>query len=1445
MIGFNRKKICTVAIYLLLIFVAKAQPGCPAVNAGNDVSLPCGVSCTTLTAKPFDAGATSSYSVSSIPYTPFSYTAGTAVLVNIDDIWGSVINLPFNFCFFDHVYNQAVFGSNGIITFDTYRAGGYNNWNITACNPVPDSSPADSFFTNSIMCPYQDIDPELGGTITYQIIGAAPCRTLVVSYYDVPLFDSDLPSSNCYGTTNATSQAVIYETTNVIEIYIQDKASCTDWNGGLAYEGIIDSSGANAFTVPGRNLTVFNATNDAYRFTPNGPSIVNVSWYQGATQIAADSVVQVCPSAPSTVYTAKAVYTPCAGGTPVTVTDNVTVTLPGTLDAGIDSFKNISCFGLTDGKIYAHVSGGNAPVTYGWSNGSTALTLNNLSAGTYTFTANDAANCLRSSSVVITQPAQLLATISNGAQIICTGNGLGALTVATTGGTIPYTYNWNNGEHGVRDSLLTSGTYIVTVTDLAACTVTANGTFTITIDSVALGAPIIKAPSCFGGNNGSIIANVTSGYTPYQYAWSTLQSGDTAINLPQGAYTVTVTDAGACTATATYNVTQPTRLFINAPVLVNIGCSNTATGSITANPTGGTPNYTYNWTEQSNSQALSGITINNLIADTYTLTVTDANGCTDSASYQITQFTPLTFNTSTVIPSCNGGSNGTSAVSITSGTPPYLFSWDGGTAITDSTISNLSAGPLDVVVTDANNCLTEATIQINQPTPVAVQFVSKTNVLCNGGSNGTITVGVSGGTPGAYTFNWSNLVTGATDTALAAGTYGVLATDVNGCTAAQTYTITQPTAISINQPNIQNIGCSGGNTGAITANVTQGTPGYTYNWVSQPAGQLYTGQTINNLGTGDYHLLVTDTHGCMDTATYTITAIPLLRFTVSATNVSCFGGNNGSAKVSITSGTPPYQFSWNNGAYGNDSNIVNLTADSLQINVTDANTCLTDTTISISQPTQIVIQLTGTRQTNVLCNGGNNGELVVTASGGTPGYTFNWSNQFIGTDNTTLTAGNYMLIVVDNNACADTATYVITQPTPVVATPIVTNAVCYAGTGSINANPSGGVPAYSFLWSNGETTQIAGNLVTGAYDCTVTDANGCRVIAIGRVNQPAQLLIRDTTYPVLCIGQKTGKIVILSTTGDTPPYAYNATQDHVNFVTATAAGVIQGLDTGIYTIQITDSFGCTAEAYAFIPNATPDGFYMPVVDSTLCYGPDYNDGAVLVLDSPAVNNVNGPFRYGIDGSALQDTGYFQNLSAGPHVVTAVNANGCVDSIPVVVPQPLPIVVAVTPDSLILPLGGSQSVMVTYLNATDPTYNWTNTSGFSCTDCPNPVVSSYAPGTYQVTVSMVNGTVTCYGSTTLYVSVLSHTKAFAPNAFSPNGDGNNDIFQIYGEDIKTVSLKVFNRWGELVYSTTNSLAGWDGTCKGVLQMPSVFTYEAVITYLDDSKENKNGTITLIR
>ena len=432
---------------LLVVCFANAQPGCPAINAGNDVSLPCSVSCTTLHASAFQTGGTDAYNVSQISYTPFSYTTGTPVLIGQDDIWSNAITIPFNFCFFGNSYNQLVIGANGLISFDITEAGNTCAWQLTTAGPLPTSA----LYTNSIMGPYHDIDPTYYGTTTYQITGSAPCRIFTVSWDHVPyygdsnsVYATDFPPPYLCGPHFATQQIVLYETTNAIEIYIQAVDDCAGWNGGLAVEGIQNSTGTTAYTVPGRNNTVWSAHNDAWRFTPSGPSIVNVSWYQGATQISTDSIVQVCPTA-STTYTAQAVYTPCSGGNQITVSDSVVVSLASNFVAAIDSSKNISCFGANNGKAYAHVSGGTPPITYGWSNGSGNPSITNLSPGTYIFTASDANNCVKKDTVIITQPGQLSVTVPNSSQTNCSGPGTGSLTANASGGSTPYHYAWNTG----------------------------------------------------------------------------------------------------------------------------------------------------------------------------------------------------------------------------------------------------------------------------------------------------------------------------------------------------------------------------------------------------------------------------------------------------------------------------------------------------------------------------------------------------------------------------------------------------------------------------------------------------------------------------------------------------------------------------------------------------------------------------------------------------------------------------------------------------------------------------------------------------------------------------------------------------------------------------------------------------------------------------------------
>lgn len=1366
-----------ITLLLTIVQAVQAQPGCPAINAGADVSLPCGTNCANLTANYFQAGSTTSYTVGSIPYAPpFPFTGGTQLFINDDDIWSDVITLPFTFCFYGNSYTQAVIGANGLISFDLAEANQYCEWSYTEPIPTP-GPPSAGIYNNSINGAYHDIDPSVfsfscfcnPADINYAVVGSAPCRTFVVNFRNVPHFSCN--------SLQTTQQIVLYETTNVVEVYIQSKPTCNTWNDGNAVIGLQNSDGSQGITPPNRNTGPWTANNEAWRFTPNGPSIVTVDWFQGATQIGTGGTINVCPAGGSTTYTARATYLPCSGGTPVVVSDNVVVTLAGSLQAAIDSSRDVTCFGGNNGAAYAYATSGNAGLAYGWNDGNTSLVRTGLAAGTYVFSATDASGCIRRDTVIITQPTQITPSVPNVSQTTCSGTGTGILYANSGGGTPPYTYNWNS-TPAQTDSVLdgvNAGSYVVTVTDSRNCTATASGTLTITAgaNNVAFSAPVITNVSCSNNNTGSITVTATGGSGTFTYSWSNQQTGATISNLPSGQYCVTANDGTGCTATACYNVSQSPPVTINQPAITNPTCNGTTDGSVTANVTGGNTPYTYNWNRPSDNQTYTGQTINGLRSDTYILTVTDGSGCTATATYTLTEASPVV---------------------------------------------------------------------INQPVLVMP--------LCNGGTTGSITA-VAGGGTGGFSYSWVKQVTnqtytGQTITTLSAGTYDLTVTDASGCTASNSFTLTEPDALVFNTPVIVNNGCVVSVGGSITANAGGGTPGYTYNWVQQSNNQAYTGQTINNLNADNYAVTVTDLNGCTATDVYTVTSVTPLLFTQAQTEVSCAGGNDGTATITVTSGTQPYGYNWNNNGPTATATIGGLQAGLTTVVINDAN-CSATASFTITEPTPV--QVNQLSQTDVLCNGGNNGAVTVGATGGTPGagtgYNFNWSTTPVQTGPTAngLTAGPVTVTVTDANNCSVTATYTIAEPTALTATTSSTNVSCFGGNnGSIAVSVSGGTLSYTYLWDDpgNQTTASVQGVPAGTYHVLVTDGNNCTINATTVVTEPADIIVNTTATAVKCVGSSDGTITVLAI-GGTPPFTYTATTDGVNYINSNDS-IFENLPIGSYTIEITDGQGCTRPAQAIVPNATLDNF-VTATDSTSCYGPDYNDGAVYVQ---TLTPQNGPYQYSIDNGTPQLSGDFYNVSAGQHTITATSYNNCVTTIPVLVLEPLPIVVDVVPDTVFLPLGQGQQVQVNYLNANGVvTYNWTAQDGLSCIDCPDPVVSPYISQDYVITVSTVNGSATCYGSATLHAEVTRPEPVYIPNAFSPNGDGNNDIFQIYGQSIKTINLKVFNRWGEMVYYSNNQFDSWDGTFKGQQQMPAVFTYTAQVTFLNNDKSELKGTVTLIR
>lgn len=356
-------------------------PADPSVYAGEDVILDCGEECTELTAEYIWTGETTSYEVSEIPYAPpFPFTGGTPVSVNIDDRWSSAINLPFDFCFYGQVYTQMIIGSNGVVSFELNRTGTNTQTPGGRCEwDFDESIPDTKLFWSTIFGPYMDINPApaASGQINWAVFGEAPLRTMVVSFPNIVYFGS--ACSNLF----LTSQIVMYEATNVIEVYVEKRPDGCSWNDGNAVIGIQNQDGTMGETPPGRNTGDWAAYEEAWRFTPNGNSNVIFSWLdENGEVISHDTTITVCPTEPVTTYTAQAVYTNCNGDI-ITQTDDVTVTLGA--DFTVDLGEDQMLCDVESYEITAELDGADPQdATFLWNTGETTQSITVTETGTYT-----------------------------------------------------------------------------------------------------------------------------------------------------------------------------------------------------------------------------------------------------------------------------------------------------------------------------------------------------------------------------------------------------------------------------------------------------------------------------------------------------------------------------------------------------------------------------------------------------------------------------------------------------------------------------------------------------------------------------------------------------------------------------------------------------------------------------------------------------------------------------------------------------------------------------------------------------------------------------------------------------------------------------------------------------------------------------------------------------
>ena len=822
---------------------------------------------------------------------------------------------------------------------------------------------------------------------------------------------------------------------------------------------------------------------------------------------------------------------------------------------------NINCNGSKTGVALISASGGVQPYSYLWNNGSTTDLIVNQYAGTYTGTVTDDKGCTRSCSYTITQPAPLIVNGSK-TDVSCNGYNNGSASVTATGGTPPLTYIWNNGATVASINGLSPGTYVVTITDSKGCS------FMYIVSKISQPTLLVATCSgtnvtCKGASTGSAAVVASGGTAPYTYLWSNGKTTASNNGLSAGTYTATVTDSKGCTAKCSYTVTEPTYVVATCSG-TNVNCYGGNNGSASVTASGGTPSYTYLWSNGKTTSSNS-----NLSAGTYTATVTDANGCTATCSYTVTQPTLLVANCSGTPISCNGKDNGTASVSANGGKLPYTYLWSNGK--TTSTIIGLMAATYSATVTDANGCVSNCVYTVTQPTPL-VAVCSKSAISCFGGNNSTATMFVSGGTP-PYAFLWNTGATTSTISGLYAGNYTVTVTDANNCQSSCTLLIDQPDLLTATCTGT-NLTCNGGSTGSANISASGGTGSYTYLWSN---GATTSG--ISNLGAGVYTATVTDINGCTASCVRTITQPVSIVITMSGSNATC--NNNGTAQVVAVGGVLPYTYLWSNGA--TTSSISGLIAGTYSVKVTDAAGCSKNGTYTVAQSSSTVLTLTGT---NVLCYGASNGTAVATAVGGSP-FTYLWSNGKTTKQIGSLSAGIYAVTVTNNSGCTYTASINITSPsTSLTCQASSTSSQGGSCTGTLTVSSTGGTAPYTYLWSNGATTWNVTGVCAGPYIVTVTDANGCTCSKTVKIDAVVAKVGFDSQYMQLSLSPNPtdGIVNIKFGTDEILNYTLNIMDVNGRIVSSEMRQSIQGentlsvdlstLDKGVYLVKI-DAGGYT------------------------------------------------------------------------------------------------------------------------------------------------------------------------------------------------------------------------------------------------------------------------------
>jgi len=841
-------------------------------------------------------------------------------------------------------------------------------------------------------------------------------------------------------------------------------------------------------------------------------------------------------------------------------------------------------------------------------------------------------------------------------QISCFDDTDGALQVNIINAAEPISYEWSGGLGGLQQQEqfqidLAAGIYTVTVTDDNGCEYISSLELTQpeSVLEIELSTTLVSAPGLADGS-ATVMASGGNTGNEYTYIWSDGDSQTTSsiVGLAPGEYCVTV-GSGSCSVVDCIEVfaaNDPCSDFSVEFEVTDVSCFSECDGTVSIIVSGGTTPYSYDW---NSGETSSGI--DNACGGAGSVTITDANNCTDIIDFIIAEPQEIELFVSATNATDLTSNDGTANAAAFGGTPPYTYTWSNETS--GSALINLSPDDYTVVVTDANDCSVTASIAVGVEGNDCSDFqgiLEIENVSCFGAEDASITVIAEGGL-GVYEYDWSNgNALGVTQGLVGAGDFTVTVTDENNCELLLSGTVTEPELLVINIVEINNTSGENMDDGDVTIEVVGGVDPYNIVWEDGFGDVL----EVDGLSAGIYDVIVEDANGCEMNASITIEDGIInngdcddLTASFIISPVSCFGESDGNVEVEPSGGTSPYDITTSgNGLTG-------LASLNYVITIEDANGCIYEEMINIPEPNELSLLPRGFDGT---CGALGIAEVVVL--GGTPPFTVEWSNQETGPVNSNLETGVYTAIVTDSNGCsAITEVAIENSFTPLEFEVDTKNATCSDDSdGSINVKISNGVEPYTFMWNDGITTEDRTNIPAGDYTLNITDGDGCEYVLSRTISAPAPL---SASYIIESGATSTLFDVTISTTGGTAPYSYDWDDGSNNFINL-------GLEVGTYVVIISDDNSCEQSIDVIVDGTTTAVDDLDII-SLFNLSPNPTNGEIFLdLTLSQSSNINISV-YNILGQSIYNNSYkglnFQeklDLSAEPsgtYFVRVHNENG--------------------------------------------------------------------------------------------------------------------------------------------------------------------------------------------